>query len=51
LSFPVDARDRQTGDCDVAGGEARGGSFIFDQVVPQLSRWSVMDALLVAIEQ
>ncbi|PZM14038.1 paraquat-inducible protein A [Rhizobium tubonense] len=29
--------------------EERGGSFFFDHVVPQLSRWSMMDVLLVAI--
>lgn len=32
-------------------GRRGSGSLIFDHVVPQLSRWSVMDALLVAIEQ
>jgi paraquat-inducible protein A len=33
----------------LAGNEERGGSLFFDHIVPQLSRWSMMDVLLVAI--
>ncbi len=33
----------------ISDGEGRTGTFFFSHVVPQLSRWSMMDVLLVAI--